>query len=222
MKTTSTARGATTLPNLAKQLGEVVEVLAPYWDLERALQRRASLMVLHPRRMIKALAILRRHREELGRDPATLDMAVGNRELRTVLATDAEQASEAFAVTNSDFPMDYLARALTARFPDVDFEKMRSLFESSRNSVKLELKQVLGLGLAAGSLLLKTVPKPVVERYLGTPYDDFQVIVFWITMAVTAYIGLVLAPIWFIRARYRARHRFIQEVLDYTATAVKT
>jgi hypothetical protein len=211
----------TMLLNLSEQLDAVLDYLSPFWEMERTLVRRFSRASLPPRRFIQMYGLAYRNRRDLGRDPARLRLSGGEQDIFALLASDEERSSEQFAPLANAFPLHCIAEKLVARFPDVNFKHLQKLFEVRRKTIELGAKQVFGIGLAAGSLVLKTVPKPVVEKVWHVDYDQFQIVMFWVIVGLTVYLGLVLGPIWLPRVKHRRKHHYIQEILDYVVIATE-
>lgn len=132
-----------------------------------------------------------------------------------VLATDEERRNRYFTVATSDYPTDALGDDLKKQFPGFSFEKIKKVHESKQTQLaRFSLGQFLGVIMATSTLLLKSIPKAVVESW-GVDYTRFEIVVFWLTVGFAAYLLLCLLPIWVKYHRARNRSRRVGEILEY-------
>jgi hypothetical protein len=211
------------IPNLAQQLDEVLDCLAVYWEFHRKLVRISFRPLLSPRRLARSRAVSRRLVRNSRRGHLTLRFPPELREFIALMTTNEEQRSAGYAPYTSEYPLHYTAVALVRRFPQVDFDKIQKLFESRRKVVDriTSLKAWLAIVFAAGSLVLKSVPEPVVTHVFNADNDAFQIAVFWVTVVAMAYTFVLFGLIWVRGESFGSKHRYFQQVLEYTAIAQK-
>jgi hypothetical protein len=73
---------------------------------------------------------------------------------------------------------------------------------------------VFGVIMATGTVLLKSIPKTVVESW-GWDYSDFEIRVFWLSVFLAGYLFLVLFFPWIKYQGARNRSRRVGDVLEY-------
>jgi hypothetical protein len=205
--------------NLEQQFDEVIGYVGEYWRLLKKLRLRSlSRIVYKAHTMIPIVVkygggIGKTNQDILsGRTPERVKEIIG------ILANEEEKHTEFYEALISDYSIDQISRNMEKRFGNVDFGKIKKLHEMRRGKfLKFSFWQYAGFALVVASLILKTVPKKVVE-YKPEPemkYEDFEVWVFWISMVVTAYLILTLIPIWWSFRKNKQKHDFISEVLEY-------
>jgi hypothetical protein len=132
------------------------------------------------------------------------------------LATDAEKRSVFFSVATSEYPTDTLSDCLRQEFLAFNFEKLAKIHDSKQSQLsRFSMKQILGVILAAWTVILKSTPKSVVE-WAGMSYDEFEFYVFCVTAALAAYILVALLPSWIKYNRARKKNQRVGEILEYT------
>jgi hypothetical protein len=85
-------------------------------------------------------------------------------------ATDDKKTNEFFQVATSDYPQDALATNLKEKFSTVDFSKLKRVHDLKKMSHPLpnpfslsNLAQPIGLIAATSALILKSMPKKLIE-----------------------------------------------------------
>jgi hypothetical protein len=113
------------------------------------------------------------------------------------LATDEEKQEPLFRLVINEYPLDYFASNVLQKFPTIDFAKLKKL-----NDLRIEqvtrgnfTPRVLGGVLAAGALLLRSIPQSVVARVID--YAEYEYFVFMIMVVVIIYLSIILVPVWF-------------------------
>lgn len=133
-------------------------------------------------------------------------------------ATDDQKTSDYFSIAVSDYPIDTLSINLKMKFSEVNFSKLKMIHDLRKaNLSRFNARQIMGFVLAAATILLKSVPKRVVEDTLGITYEDFEVVVFWVTVALLGYLLLILLPTWFMYSKAKTTHAYVGGILEYTA-----
>jgi hypothetical protein len=202
--------------NLNAQYDEVVVKLTEYSQFSRRISQR--LFHLKSMKILFKFSI-RYNREFMKRDRLTLKNLGVSSEIARLLATPEEVEDSKFQIMLSIYPDDSLSRYLESEFPNFDFDKLSKLHQIQLGKYvknRLSVKNVLGMVFGVGSLILQFTPKPVVESFQCN-YDSFQIAVFWITLGVVAYVGIVIGITWISENRLHQRNESISEILDYTA-----
>ncbi len=144
-------------------------------------------------------------------------------EMLSFLATDDERKNPLFPLITAAYPIEALSKDLEGRFPDYDFQKIYELHKQrveERSRIGAIPGVIVGMVLGFGTLLLKSTPKSAVVR-LGWDYDGFEFFVFWFTVFVAGYMGLVLLPLLWFAKRGSGTVAFVSLVLGYTALRLK-
>lgn len=116
----------------------------------------------------------------------------------------------------SEFQFDELSSALRTSFPNVDFAQMAKLHKlRSAQFLRFNVGAILGFVFGLGTLVMKSAPKSVVEHVMN--YEDFETLIFGITVAIVVYLAVILAPIWFKHQRAKFQSDRIGDILEYIA-----
>lgn len=201
--------------NLERQYDEVVNYINGY----RLFQSRVTnrLNPIHaPIRSLKLIGQFPRLLMEMnplsGRSSQFEKTAIAD------YATEEEKATDYFEVAVSDYSIDTLSTSLQKTFNGVDFVKLTKIHNTKKARLaRLNVRQVTGIVLAAGTLMLRSVPKQVAEGTFRMPYATFETNVFWITILLTGYMLLIMLPAWIKIFRARTVYRYVGYVLEYTA-----
>ena len=139
------------------------------------------------------------------------------RSLIQEVAVDADKNNPFFEVVVSEYPIAELGQYLQREFTDIEFERLAAVHEWKGRELArppVDVLKVLGLVLAAGALVLNTIPESVITR-IGN-YATFQLWAFWITIGVLVYFGLILLPFWYRWTRAKERLEFFRHITEYT------
>jgi hypothetical protein len=137
-------------------------------------------------------------------------------------ATETERESDYFDVATSDYPTDTLSEVLKRKFSNADFERLTKIHDLRKSKLLIvSIKYYAGLVLAGATLVLKSIPKKVVEDNFGIIYEDFEVGVFWVMLVILAYVLLVLLPAWLMTVKAKYVHWYVGATLEYTAIKYK-
>lgn len=131
-------------------------------------------------------------------------------------ASDTDKRTEFYDVFTSDYAIHALALKLLSRFPSYDFQRLAKFHDSLEANLKVKYWQVIGFVVAVASFLLKDMPEAVVKN-LGIDYSSYQTYVFYTGAVAFAYLSVVIAVPWYITARQKLEHKFVGDVLRYTA-----
>jgi hypothetical protein len=202
------------MDNLQAQYDEVTDYLEGYWKFVQAFNPRFSrLMVGSPgeyyRLNVKALKTVRRF------DPLSEKTQDMIKNVVLALATEEEKRNPYYAVATSEYPTDALSGALMARFPDFSFDKIKKLHDAKQTHLaRFNIRQLLGVFFATSALLLKSIPKSVVESW-GWNYAGFEAFVLWATVVLVGYFFLILVYPWIKYQAARNRSRRVGDILEY-------
>ena len=202
------------MDNLQAQYDEVTAYLNEYQRFIEDIKRRlVERMVKSPREYFKFG--MRSLKSAWRYDPLSEKTQDSVKNVALALATEEDKQNPFFGVVTSDYPTDALSDALTARFPGYRFDKIKKLHDSKQARLgRFNARQVLGVIMAASALLLKSIPKTVLESW-GWDYAEFETTVFWVTVSVAGYVGAVFLPISIIHGLAKDRSRFVGEILEY-------
>lgn len=205
------------LPNIDAQHEDVLAALKPYWNELEGLKKRVLWCTArHP---VRAIRILQKSYSSRN---WPLDVLSGKADEATRMLLrelGPPQSTLEGAVREdlvADFSIHRIAERLVARFPLFDFQRVRKLHESRRSErLRLTTKQLLTAGLAALAFIGSVVPDAVIQKDLGLQVADFKRWLFFGTVFVLAYPGVLLALEWLGRRQEITRHRFTAGVLEY-------
>lgn len=201
--------------NLERQYDEVVSYIDGYRLFESRIINRLN-PIRSPMRSIKLMVQFPKLLMEI--NPLSGKNSDFNKTTIADYATDEEKRTDYFNIAVSDYWTDTLSTSLQKTFSGVDFSKLRKIHDTRKTGLeRYNLRQLTGIVLAAGTLVLRSVPKRVAEDTLGIPYDRFEANVFWVTMFLTAYALLILLPAWMKFYKAKTTHRYVGHVLEYTA-----
>jgi len=198
--------------NLSQQLDEIVHYLNPYWNFRldtnlRPLYRFPTFVRL----MFKFPKLFNVVDDSWSGKTSELE-----RRYLDAFCTEKEKGTEVFQAFQADYPLERIASNLYAAFPEVNFDKIKKLHDSKiAERFNFSLAQVFAFILAGSSLVLKTVPKKIIETYIGMTTDDFEVVVFWYTLAAIAYACVSLIPAYWKTKQSLLKHKFVTRILDY-------
>ena len=115
-----------------------------------------------------------------------------------------------------EYPQEELGSALRTRFPDVDFAVVAKFHKArSTQLFRLNPKAIIGVVVGLGTLVLKNVPKVVVEPVFN--YDKFQVVTFWATVILVGYLTFIFMPMWIKDSNAKFRYERVSDILEYVA-----
>ena len=141
-------------------------------------------------------------------------------ELLKSVASDEERKKKFFVICTSEYAIDSLSKEIEKNFPKVNFVKIKRLHDLRlKEVVKLNLKSTIGVIFGFGTLLLRTVPSVVVNKFWN--YETFQIWTFWLMVIFIAYLILILMPFWINYIKAKNRHEWIGNVLSYTEIRIK-
>jgi len=202
------------MENLQAQYDQIVSYLNEYQQFIRSFKPRVLKMLFRSTREYNQLN-KKAWKTMWHFDPLSEKTLDTTRNAVNALATADERASVFFRVATSEYPTDALSDSLKQEFPAFSFEKLRKLHDSKQSQLaRFNVRQVFGVTFATSTLILKSVPKSVVER-AGIAYDTFEFIVFWVTVGLAAYILLALLPSWLKYSRARKKNQRVGEILEY-------
>jgi len=203
-----------TVANLERQYDEVIQYISSYRAYVKQVNMRVLQMpVRHPFRYFEMLS-------EAPSAWKQTDLLSGrNAEFSKTVwagtASDAQKRSDYYPIMMSDYPLHALSESLVARFPGVDFAKLKKLQELKKSGLsRFNAKQTLGIVFAIATVLLKSVPESVVARVID--YKQFELLTFIIASLALLYLFLVLLPFWLKTSQANATHVYANEVLEYT------
>ncbi len=199
------------------QYDQVVSYLADYGKFVRRINRRvAPMMFTSPREYSRLNTETWKTLWRL--DPLSERTLNAARLAVSACANDEERKHLFFSIATSDYPTDALSDGLKKQFDSFNFEKLKKIHDSKQNQLaRFSAKQILGVIFAASALILKSVPKIVVESLWGIgSYDDFEKNVFYVTVGLAAYILLVLLPSWIKYGRAKRTNQRVGDILEYT------
>ena len=205
--------------NLDAQLDSVVDYLTPYWTASEQVFWRSRWYVL--RQLLSAINAfstikLLRKLPRTSADVLSGRVSEIERTAYELGTGDAENKTEEYRVMTGDYSINQIAYNLKANFANLEMKKIKGLHDMRRKErLSLNLFRIIGLVLGAASLILKTVPKTIVEGTLRTTYDQFEAKVFWFTLIVSGYLGIVILPSWWRLQKPKRKHQFIGRILDY-------
>lgn len=201
---------------LIAQYDEVVSYLISYLRWRAKLQRRLLFRPFSRGFFIFASGALREHRQSnllTSRRPEYLKQA-----LRSA-ASSEDRNHVFFQIATSDYMLDSISSVLSTQFPSTDFGRLKELHDLTRTHLKTMdfVKPTIGFVLAAATLLLKTVPQVVVERF-GIDYGLYQVWTFYATLILLFYLIGGFYPAWLKISEAKSQYRLISDILSYLAT----
>lgn len=198
--------------NYLQQYDEIVAYVEAYSAYSAKLYSRNALKNILPssKRRRQTAAFVRQYR------PLSNKMPDFYREMAEDVATADDRKNPYYQIMTSDYIIDALAADVTRRFPDFDFEKLKSIHEMKKEVLTVWdfMRQSLGLVLAAGTILLRSVPESVVRRYYPD-YAEFEFFVFWVTAGTVALLLLMFLPTWLKLNGARNKLRLIGNLLTY-------
>ena len=204
--------------NIERQLDDAITFLNDYWPLYDALRGRGTMlrmMLRYPRVLSLVTSKEVKLRFDVdGLSGKTTELA---RALIPVLVTPKERESPTFEAFISDYPIDYISRKLEETLSGADFGKIKMLHDSKKKGLEFNAAGLVGIVLGASSLVLNTVPQKVVVTTFNMDYADFEVGVFWFTMAAVAYAGFIILLVWSSARKANHKHEFISQILEYTS-----
>jgi len=141
-------------------------------------------------------------------------------QFRKVLKTGAsheDQKSPYYQILMSDYILDALASEAEHRFPEFEFGRLKTIYEIkkehlTRNNVT---KQMIGLVLATGTILLRSIPESIVARFMD--YAEFELIVFSGTLILVIGYAVLLLPAWSQFNNANSKIGLIGDLLTYLA-----
>lgn len=202
--------------NLERQYDEVVSFINGYRLFDSRVMNRLN-PIRSPLRSLKLLARFPKLWMEV--DPLSGRTSEFTKTTVRDYATAEEKTTDYFRAAVADYSIDCLSTILKERFAGVDFAKLNKLHDHRKARLqRFSVRQAAGFMFAAGTLLLRSVPKNVAEKTLGIPYDVFETNVFWMTLALTGYVALIMLPAWLKYNQARTTHQYVGYVLEYAAT----
>jgi hypothetical protein len=141
-------------------------------------------------------------------------------ELLKSAASDEERKKRFFVICTSEYAIDSLSKEIEKNFPKINFVKIKRLHDLKlKEVVKFNLKSTIGVVFGFGTLLLRTVPSVVVNKFWN--YETFQMWTFWLMVIFIAYLILILMPFWINYIKAKKRHEWIGNILSYTEIRIK-
>jgi hypothetical protein len=132
-------------------------------------------------------------------------------------ATEHEKISEYFNIAMSDYPIDTLTAYLKEKFREADFSKLKKIHESRKVYIPEPNKfSYIGFIGTISALVLKPVPKDIIESYTWMTYENYEKWVYILTTSVFAYVLLLLFVHWKYSSEAKSIHTFVGVVLEYT------
>ena len=204
--------------NIERQLDDAVTFLNEYWPLYNVLRGR-GLMLRMLLRYPRILPLVTSGKVKLKYDVDVLSGKTSElaRILLPVLVAQKERESHAFEAFTHDYSIDYISRKLEEALNGADFGKIKMLHDSKKKGLEFIETGIIGIVLSASSLVLNTVPQRVVVTTFKTDYADFEVWVFWFTMAAVVYAALFILLAWSSVRKANHKHEFISQILEYTS-----
>ena len=139
-----------------------------------------------------------------------------SKKLANLIYNETEKKTEYFTISSSPFPLHELSLHIEKKFPDFAYKHLLRIHERSDMRIKAgNPAKLIGVVLAAGSLLLKTVPRPVVESF-DVEYSEYQIVSFWIFIGALFYVSLFLGLWYYTWGKRNRLNRLIKEVIEYT------
>ena len=202
------------MDNLQAQYDEVTDYLNEYQKFIAGFSPRvARRMFRSPRDYFQFNAAFLKRMWRF--DPLSEKTQDTVKEAVEALATDEEKQNQFFQIATSDYPTDALSDALKGRFPGFSFDKIKKLHDAKQAQLaRFRISQVLGVVMTASAILLKSIPKTVVESW-GLNYSDFERAVFWTTLLIAGYLLVALLFPWIKYQRARSRSRPVGDILEY-------
>jgi hypothetical protein len=204
-------------PNLQEQYEQIEELVGEY----RSFIQKIIWRGLRPRIYIRFMMLfLKGAVNSNGASPSERRRELIKRVVEMVYS--AEERKNPFCeIGVGPHSLHKLSCLVERTYPNTPFEhliKMQEISDIRINAWKPA--KLFGFVLAAGSLFLKTVPQPLVESFRIT-YASYQIVVFWVTVAVLAYVSLIIA-IWY-GTGYKQNQvsKLTKEVIEYTAARIK-
>jgi hypothetical protein len=196
--------------NLESQYEQVVTYLEQYQDfIQKLVFHVAKSNVPNPFAALKNSWGLQRETKLLSSKTSET-----MKRLFLEAATEEQKRNEYFPIVVSDYSMDLLSTHVATRFAEFDFGKLKKLHEVKKNNIAFNpVRYMIGFYIAIGTVLLKSVPQSVVERF--TPYRSFEEIVFWVLALVLALVLLYFMPSWRKYEFAKRDHEFIGDILAY-------
>lgn len=140
-----------------------------------------------------------------------------NKQLMEEWASHEQRTHSLFQAVIAEYPIDALIAKLRLDYPDIDFARLAQLHKARMVRLRpFGPREIFGVLFGAGTLVLKTVPEPVVRR-MGWGIDTFQEIVFWVMLGLIAYILIVVTPIWIVEVKAKSNRELVGRVLEYAA-----
>lgn len=202
--------------HLLEQYGRVGRIVA---QLERFVAR-SKLRQLNPFRVL--LAVLSAIPATLGKRSRALSSEERRSRRRVAVHskfhTRKEVASEFFKISISEYGVHLMSEYISRECPGLHFASLAKLHKvlrpSAMSSMPRVFLRVTAVLVGAGSLLLQTVPRQVVEQF-SVNYDGYRVVVFWGMVIALVYVALVFGPYLVVEARQRRQRVWLGEVLEY-------
>lgn len=194
--------------SLQRQHSEITAVIDEYVSFVVGLASRVSLKhVLVPKSWRQLLI-----------HPLGLDAKTKAAIART--ATDGEKASPLYGVLMADDQSAAFSSLLLARFPDVNFCKVRDYHQLLEPKVSsFNFGSVLGIALAMVGGTLQSISNSTKSE--KTQVTTLDRIAFYTFMVTLLYALSILIPRWLRHAREKEVHRFTDFVIAYTCIEVE-
>lgn len=202
-------------PNLEQEYDEVVSYIKEYLAFPLKIVRRRSSQ---PFRFLlssysnfgRSFKVINSFNPMSGKTPPAYKDFMGR------MTNEDEKNEEHYKILLSDYPMDALSEAIKTRFKKIDFEKLLKAHER-RGTVfnGFGMKEALGFILATTGLVLKTVPRKIVEQTFKITYDDFEITMFWGMLFLIGYAFIILFPNWIKLLNARNTYNQVGYILKY-------
>lgn len=138
------------------------------------------------------------------------------REYMDLMTDENLKQEEFYRIMTSDYPMDKLGEVIRAKFPHIDFEKLLNAHE--RRGIVFTgfgMKEVLGFLLAAFTLVLRTIPRTIIENTFHWDYEGFEVTLFFGLLILAGYALIVFLPAWWKLSNARNTYANVGNILKY-------
>ena len=133
------------------------------------------------------------------------------------LATPEQKQSPLYGVYTAEYPIHELSQRILSAQPDSSFEELLEFHRRRRvwhDGLSRSTKAIVGVLFGVGTLLLNTVPEPVLGQF-GLDYDTFRVYVFWATVSVVLVFSTYFSFFWYWAFEGKQKAEFAATVFEY-------
>jgi hypothetical protein len=204
--------------NLQQQHASIRKIVREY----RHFIRQPAWRVIRPDTFFKMLLMLNKSSHVLRSCTSSAQrMREMTKLMFEILYSTEEKNSPYYNIGMGPYQLHKLSCFVQNKYPDYSYEHLLKVNEiwdlriSARNPAKL-----FAIILAAGSLLLKTVPQVGVET-LNIDYARYQIVSFGIMVASLVFITILIVSWYATKYERYQENKHTKEIIDYTVARIK-